>query len=200
LKLNVNHKNKNDDAEIIKEYIKNKNSNISRSNNAARMLVEKYRKFVFSIALRYTNSYDDAEDISQDVFIKVFDNLGKFEFKSSLKTWLYRITVNTCLNAKAKKSINNTLQKDNEIELDNVLVGNSNNPEKEYENKEFLERFEKALSKLPERQREVFAMRYFDDMKYEEISEILGLTVGGLKANYYHAVKKLTEMKVDGCL
>ena len=175
------------DAELIKEFIKNK------SNNTARILVEKYRKFVFSIAFRYTNCADDAEDIAQDVFIKVFDNLEKFEFKSSLKTWLYRITVNTCLNAKAKKSINNTLQRDNEIELDNI-GGNSNNPEKEYLKKEFQEKFEKALQQLPKRQREVFSMRYFDDMKYEEISEILGLTVGGLKANYYHAVKKLVEI------
>ena len=175
------------DEKLINEYVKKK------CNNAARIIVEKYRKFVYSTALRYTNSHDDAEDIAQDIFIKVFDNLNNFEGKSKFQTWLYRITVNTCLNAKAKKSINNTLQRDNEIELDNVWT-NNNNPEKEYENKEFIERFENALKQLPERQREVFAMRYFDDMKYEEIAEILELTVGGLKANYYHAVKKLIQI------
>ena len=178
------------DAELIKEYTKKK------SNEAARILVEKYRKFVFAITLRYTNSYDDAEDLTQETFIKVFTNLHNFEFKSSLQTWLYRIAVNTCLNAKAKRTINNTHQKDTATELENILV-NTNNPEKEYEYNEFLERFEKALHQLPVRQREVFSLRYFEEMKYEEISELLGLTVGGLKANYYHAVKKLVELLKD---
>ena len=178
------------DAELIKEYTKKK------CNEAARIIVKKYHKFVFAVALRYTNSYDDAEDLTQETFIKAFDNLHNFEFKSSLKTWLYRITVNTCLNTKAKRTMNNMYQKDTNAELENILV-NTNNPEKEYEYNEFLERFEKALHRLPIRQREVFSLRYFEEMKYEEISELLGLTVGGLKANYYHAVKKLIELLKD---
>jgi RNA polymerase sigma-70 factor (ECF subfamily) len=175
------------DFELINDYLDNK------SNDAARILVEKYRKIVFATALRYTRSYDDAEDLSQEVFIKAFSNLHTFNFNSSLQTWLYRITVNTYLNQKAKRNIDNTRQRDNAVELESVLV-DTINPEQEYEYNELLSRFENALQQLPERQREVFCLRYYDEMKYEEMSELLGTTVGGLKANYYHAVKKLTEI------
>jgi RNA polymerase sigma-70 factor (ECF subfamily) len=175
------------DFELINDYLADK------SNDAARILVEKYRKIVFATALRYTHSYDDAEDLSQEVFIKAFTNLHTFNFNSSLQTWLYRITVNTFLNQKAKSNIDNTRQRDNAVELESVLV-DTINPEQEYEYKELLNKFEDALQQLPERQREVFCLRYYDEMKYEEISELLGTTVGGLKANYYYAVKKLTEI------
>lgn len=173
------------DKELIKEYVDTK------SNEAAYILVEKYRRFVFSVALRYTNSYDDAEDLAQETFIKAFENLHKFEFKSSLQTWLYRIAVNTFLNSKKKRSVSTILQKEQTLQLDDIYV-NNDNPEKELEYKQLLEEFEKALNSLPEKQREVFALRYFDEMKYEEIAELLGLTVGGLKANYFHALKKMT--------
>ncbi|MDR0927107.1 MAG: sigma-70 family RNA polymerase sigma factor [Ignavibacteria bacterium] len=175
------------DAELINEYV------TTKSNAAAKILVEKYRNFVFSVALRYTHSYDDADDLAQEVFIKAFSNLHTFEFKSSLQTWLYRITVNTYLNSKSKRNINNTRQRDSAADLEQVLVENDN-PESQYEYSELLDRFNDALQKLPERQREVFSLRYFDEMKYEEISQLLGLTVGGLKANYFHAIKKLAEM------
>ena len=177
------------DKELIKEYINTK------SNEAAYILVEKYRRFVFSAALRYTKSYDDAEDLSQEVFMKAFENLHKFEFKSSLQTWLYRITVNTFLNSNKKRNVSNSFQREQTQELDNIYI-NDDNPEKELEYNQLVEGFEEALMSLPKRQREVFALRCFEDMKYEEISELLGLTVGGLKANYFHAIKKLsTKLK-----
>lgn len=175
------------DSELIEDYIKNK------SNEAARIIVERYKNFVFATALRYTKSYDDADDLSQEVFVKAFLNLHQFNFKSSLQTWLYRITVNTFLNTKSKRNINNTHTKDENIDLSETLV-HENNPEKEFEYTELQQMFEKALYQLPEKQREVFSLRYFDEMKYEEISELLGVTVGGLKANYYHAIKKLTQI------
>jgi RNA polymerase sigma-70 factor (ECF subfamily) len=175
------------DKELIEEYINTK------SNEAARLLVEKYRQYAFRVAKRYTNDdLDAAEDLAQEAFIKVFINLHTFEFKSSFQTWLYRIIKNTYMNTANKQNIENNMQKTT-IEDYIELIGSNENPEAELEYKEFLNKFENALQMLPERQREVFCLRYYDEMKYDEISEILGLDVGGLKASYYHAMKKLTK-------
>ncbi len=174
------------DSELIIEFVKKKNQ------RAARALVEKYKTFVFSIALRYTNNYDDADDVSQEAFIKAFDGLHNFRNESSLKTWLYRITVNTFLSNKKKRNIHNIFQKQDISILENFELKQTN-PEQELEFNELNQFFLKTIDTLPEKQREVFCLRYFDEMKYEEISELLGLTVGGLKANYFHAIKKITK-------
>ncbi len=176
------------DLDLIQEYISTK------SDKLAYQIVDKYRKFVFSIALRYSGSYDDADDIAQEAFIKIFENISKFQGRSSFKTWIYRITVNTFLASKKKRSISNTLQQVEIDDIENMVKANSSTPQEELEFKELNERFIKALNSLPKQQREVFSLRYFDEMKYEEISQLLGLTVGGLKANYYHAIKKLTKL------
>ncbi len=175
------------DIELIQEYISTKNDKI------AYQIVDKYRKFVFAVAFRYSGSYDDADDISQETFIKVFENLHKFQGKSSLKTWIYKITVNTFLAGKKKRRITSAL---NQLEANDIenIEANSSTPDEELEFKELNEKFLKALNSLPKKQREVFSLRYFDEMKYEDISDLLGLTVGGLKANYFHAIKKLTKL------
>lgn len=165
------------------------------------MLVEKYRKFVYGRAFHYTKSDVDADDLAQEVFIKMFEHLHTFKFESSLQTWLYTIVKNTFLNMKSKRNIENVYRKleniDSENEsnpeyLDNFAVDNID-PEKHLEYEEFKEKFEKALNELPDRQREVFCLRYFDEMKYEDMSKLLNLTEGGLKANYSIAIKKLAK-------
>ena len=175
------------DKELIEDYINTK------SNEAARLLVEKHRLYVFNVAKRFTNNdLDEAEDLAQETFIKAFSSLNSFEFKSSFQTWLYRIIKNTFLNSINKRTIETCMQKTT-IENYVETIGNNENPETEFEYKELLNRFDNALQSLPERQREVFCLRYYDGMKYEEIAETLGLDVGGLKASYYHAMKKLTK-------
>ncbi len=175
------------DSELIQEYILNK------SEKAAFEIVNRYKNFVFATALRYSGSYDDADDISQEVFMRVFSNLHKFQEKSALRTWLYRITINTYLNSHNKRNINNVLMRDNNINLDDYR-NNLTTPDQDLEYKEINEHFMRALLTLPKRQREVFALRFFDKMKYDEMSELLGLTVGGLKANYYHAIRKIIKL------
>ena len=175
------------DKELIEQYIE------TGSNEAARLLVEKHRQYVFRVALRYCNNdFDAADDLSQESFIKAFASLHTFEFKSNFKTWIYRIIKNIYLNTKNKRSIENTMKK-NTIEDYIETINENENHATILEYKELLERFENALQKLPERQREVFCLRYYDEMKYEEISVMLGVDIGGLKASYYHAIKKLTK-------
>lgn len=174
------------DSALVKEYIE------TGSHRAANEIIRTYRKFVFATALRYVEDYDDADDVAQDVFIRVFDGLSKFEGKSSMKTWLYKITVNISLNYIRKRKILRlfsfgSTESESSYASDDIL------PDKSLENSEFERDFLKILSELPVKQRETFALRYFDELTYEEMSKILGTSVGGLKANYHQAVKKITN-------
>lgn len=174
------------DKDIIYEYCEKGNQ------HAATHFVRKYKNFVYSTALRYVTNHFDADDISQEVFIKALKGLKKFRGDSSLQSWLYRITVNLSLNYKKKKSVLSFLSQDDDerfYEIESKLL----TPEQEIEGKELEQEFLEALNKLPEKQRETFALRYFDELPYEEISKLLGTSIGGLKANYYQAVKKLAS-------
>ncbi len=175
----------NTDADIIKDYCENS------SDRAATAFVRKYQNFVYSTAYRYLQSHDDADDAAQEAFIRALDNLHKFKAESGVKTWLYRITVNVCLNQQRKKKVRSIFKifddKDpRDVPLEKHL------PDRDIQIKEFEEQFLDALSELPKKQRETFALRYFDEMSYEEISNLLGTSIGGLKANYHQAVKKLS--------
>jgi RNA polymerase sigma-70 factor (ECF subfamily) len=176
------------DLDIIKEYTEN------RSNSAATAFVRKYQNFVFSTALRNLQSYEDADDASQEVFIRALNNLHKFRAQSSVKTWLYRITVNICANMRRKKKIVNYLRFDFSETDSFDIPEESDSPLEIVEKKENELALLSAMKKLPEKQRETFSLRYFDNLSYDEISKLLGTSVGGLKANYYHAVRKITEI------
>ncbi len=179
-----------EDRDIITQFAEGK------TDIAATAFVRKYQKFVYSIAYRYLRDYDDAEDVAQEVFIKAIKYLPKFRGDSSLQTWIYRITVNIAISALRKRKIRNKFNifGKNDDNLPEYSLADSNSkPDTIMEGKEVKELFHKALAQLPEKQRETFALRYFDDMTYEEISKLLGTSVGGLKANFYHAVKKLSK-------
>ena len=167
-----------------------------QTETAARDFVRKYQKFVYATAYRYLQDFDDAEDAAQEAFIKAIRYLPKFRGDGSLQTWLYRIVVNVSISMLRKRKIRNMF----DIIGKNIngskgidIQDPNNNPQILLEGKETNEAFLRALDLLPEKQRETFALRYFEDMSYEEISNILGTSVGGLKANFYHAVKKLAK-------
>jgi len=176
----------NTDQDIINEYCS------GDSNRAATLFVRKHQKFVYSIALRYLRSHDDADDATQEVFIRALKNLKSFRGESSIQTWLYRITINICSNLVRKRKFISLFSREDgsEIELESDTIS----PQQHFENKDFEKHFERMLRQLPEKQRETFALRYFDELSYEEISKMLGTSVGGLKANYFQAVQKLTKL------
>ena len=131
--------------------------------------------------------HDDTDDLLQDVFVKAWKNIDKFREKSQLYTWLYRIATNECITFLNKKRRRFFIPiGDVEHELGNIL---DNSPH--IDGEEIQIRLQKALLLLPDKQRLVFNMKYFDEMKYEEIAEITGTSVGSLKASYHHAVKKI---------
>jgi RNA polymerase sigma-70 factor (ECF subfamily) len=133
--------------------------------------------------------HDDADDILQNVFIKAYHGLDKFRGESKILTWLYRIATNesiSFLNSKKKRflipiaDVENQLSKN--LEADNYFSGDH-----------IQMKLQQAILTLPEKQRLVFNMKYFEEMKYEDMSEILGTSVGALKASYHHAVKKIED-------
>lgn len=133
--------------------------------------------------------HDDADDLVQDVFIKVWNNIHKFREDSSLYTWIYRIATNECLNFLKKKRNKFFLPiHDVANELSGKLDQGAH-----ISGEEIQVKLQKALLKLPDKQRIVFNMKYFDEMKFNEIAEITNTSVGALKASYHLAVKKIEK-------
>ncbi|NDI99244.1 sigma-70 family RNA polymerase sigma factor [Flavobacterium sp. LaA7.5] len=163
--------------------------NPATQNAAFRQLMAQYGRPLYSHIRNIVIDHDDTDDVLQNTFIKVFKNLPNFKGESKLFSWMYRIATNeaiTFINQRAKKSgITNeevrqkavqNLQADTYFEGDALQI-----------------QLQQAVATLPEKQQLVFKMKYFEDLKYEEISEIVGTSVGALKASYHHAVKKIEE-------
>lgn len=154
-----------------------------------RILVSTYSELLYTKIRRIVLTHENANDVLQNTFLKVWLNIHKFEERSKLSTWLYRIAVNESLSFLERNKDQFIIDIDNpDLGIENLLSSDS------YFNGDELDiQFQKAIQLLPEKQRLVFLMKYYDDMKYSEISEILGTSVGGLKASYHHAVSKIEE-------
>lgn len=134
-------------------------------------------------------SHDDANDLLQNTFLKAWSNIENFRGEAKLSTWLYKIAVNESITF-----INKEKQRQNiSLDDDDSFLVNSLESDEWFDGDELKIELQKAINKLPEKQRMIFNMRYFDDMKYEDISEILGTSVGALKASFHHAVKKIEK-------
>ncbi len=177
---------KNLEDQIILEWISKPES----LEKGFRALVEKYQQKLYWHIRRMVLVHEDADDVMQNTFIKVYRSIGQFEGKSSLFTWLYRIATNESLTflEKNKKYGSDTLEEDGEhpmlqkLEADPFFEGN-----------EIQLRLQEALLRLPEKQKQVFLLRYHDEMSYKDMSEVLQTSEGALKASYHHAVKKIEE-------
>lgn len=134
-------------------------------------------------------SHDDADDLLQNTFLKAWTNIAYFRAEARLSTWLYRIAVNETLTFLARQRQQNNIPLDGE---DSFLVERLESDEW-FDGDEIQRLLQEAVLRLPEKQRLIFNMHYFDEMKYEDISRILGTSVGALKASYHHAVKKIEE-------
>ncbi|MET1057047.1 MAG: sigma-70 family RNA polymerase sigma factor [Pedobacter sp.] len=171
-----------EDDEILEKF-----SNEKTSNEAFNLLISKYQEKIYWHVRRLVIDHDDADDLVQEVFIKVWKSLAKFRNDSKLYTWIYRIATNesiTFLNK--KKQRNQTPLDEVSEELSESLVASS------YFNGDKIQmKLQQALLSLPEKQRLIFNMKYYDDLKYDEISAILGTSVGALKASFHIAVKKI---------
>jgi len=157
-------------------------------------LMRRYQQRVYWTARRIVGGHDEADDVAQETFVKAYLALGDFRGDSSFFTWLYRIAVNLSLNVVRKQQVMSYLR---ESPVISSLLPAKENPHSDLEFKDLESRLQKAIATLPEKQKVVFIMRYYDEMSYEEISEVLKTSVGGLKANYFHALKKVQEFLKD---
>ena len=171
-----------EEKEFIKELL-----NPKTQNQAFKKLLKEYQKPLYNHIRTIVLNHDDTDDVLQNTFVKVFQYLNKFKGESKLFSWIYRIATNealTFLNQKAKINgvTSETLQNKT---IDNLKA------DVYFDGNEIQIKLQKAIASLPEKQQLVFKMKYFEELKYEEISEILGTSVGALKASYHHAVKKI---------
>jgi RNA polymerase sigma factor (sigma-70 family) len=171
-----------EEKEFIQELLNPKTQNL-----AFEKLLKEFQRPLYNHIRAIVLNHDDTDDVLQNTFVKVFRNLDKFKGESKLFSWIYRIATNealTFLNQKAKKSgiSSETLQNKT---IDNLKA------DVYFDGNEIQIKLQKAIAQLPEKQQLVFKMKYFEELKYEEISEILGTSVGALKASYHHAVKKI---------
>ena len=152
-------------------------------------IVKKYQEKLYWLIRRLVIHHEDANDIIQNVFIKVWKSLDNFREDSELYTWLYRIATNESLNflEKQKKTMSISIQ-DYEIYFTNKLK-----TEQSYDITKIEWKLQLAILKLPEKQKVVFILRYYDEMPYEKMSQILQTSTGALKASYHHAVKKIED-------
>ena len=154
-----------------------------------RLLMEKFQSPMYWHIRRMVVSHEDAEDVLQETFIKVFRHLDDFRAESSLSTWIYRIATNECLRFLNRKKEETVSTEEMQAELMNKLMASEY---VDYDNAMEV-KFQQAILTLPEKQRLVFNLRYYDDLKYEEISRITDTKVETLKANYYFAKEKIKE-------
>ena len=170
------------DKELIELFRENR-------NDAFNLIVRKYQERLYWHIRKMVISHDDADDVLQNTFIKAYQGLEKFREDASLFTWLYRIATNESLTF-LKKEKNRFFQPLGEYQqhLESTLVS-----EPHFDGDELQLKLQKAIIRLPEKQKLVFNMKYFDEMKYEDMSAILGTSVGALKASYHHAMKKIKQ-------
>jgi RNA polymerase sigma-70 factor (ECF subfamily) len=171
----------------VQEYISNQNL-----DQAFRLVLSSFQEQVYWQCRRMLISHENADDVCQNTFIKVWKNLGKFRFESKLSSWVFRICHNECINwlNKEKRNLSET--------LDESLIKKTGDDGFGFSGNDIELKLQRAILSLPDKQRAVFNYRYFEEKPFKEISEIMETSEGGLKANYHHAVKKIEAfLKLD---
>ena len=154
-------------------------------------LVREYQEPLYWQIRRMVISHDDTDDILQNTFVKAWNAIDSFRGESRLQTWLFRIAINESLNFLTKKK--QTLSLDQtEGSVADLLASDSY-----FDGDEVQKQFQTVINSLPEKQRLVFNLKYFDEMKYEDMSSLLGTSIGALKASYHHAVRKISAFFQD---
>ncbi len=150
-------------------------------------LIRKYQERLYWHIRRMVVEHEDTNDILQNVFIKVWRNLGEFRQESNLYTWLYRIATNETLTwlDQKKRHSSVSLSGDENIFAEKLVA------QKDFDPNQIEWKLQLAIQSLPEKQKIVFNLRYYDEMPYDQMAELLGTSAGALKASYHHAVKKV---------
>ena len=174
---------------ILQEQIDERILRLMHSNNAEeglRLLMDTYQERLYGHIRGLVQLHQDADDVLQNTFIKVYKGIGRFKGESKLYTWLYRIATNESLTMLQQRRRKNLDPLDERTMHDGLYVM-GNVPDAEH----IQLSLKAAIGSLPPKQRAVFQLRYYDEMSYDDLAEITGTSVGALKASYHHAVKKI---------
>lgn len=172
------------DSELLFQF-----RNLETRERAYTSIIKKYQEKLYWHIRRIVVDHDDTNDVLQNVFIRVWNGLENFREDSQLYTWLYRIATNECLTFLEKE------KKRAAVSLSDVESGLSEKvkADKDFDANKLEWKLQMAIQQLPEKQRVVFTLRYYDEMPYEEMSRVLETSEGALKASYHHAVKKIED-------
>jgi len=174
------------EEDILKQLQSN---NIELQKRAFEQVVSYYSEKLYYQIRKMVVSHDDANDLLQNTFLKAWTNIGFFRGEARLSTWLYKIAFNESMTFLNKQRAQNNMSID---EVDSYLIDRLEGDE--YFDGDALQlKLQKAILSLPDKQRSVFNLRYYDEMPYEQMSEVTGTSVGALKASYHHAVKKIED-------
>lgn len=180
------------EAQLIAEL-----KNEATRERAFRILVREYSPRMYSHIARMVHNHDDADDVLQNALIKVWNNIDSFRGESALSTWLYRIAFNEASNflthTKTALSIDTPATGNADNDGEAITLASRLMADDYFDGDETEALLVQAVAELPAKQQAVFNMKYYDDMKYEEMSTILDTSIGALKASYHHAVKKITS-------
>jgi RNA polymerase sigma-70 factor (ECF subfamily) len=171
------------DAELVGRFR-------SGDEQAFNELVRRHQERVYWLARRIVGSHEEADDIVQDVLVRMYGGLKDFRGEASIATWLYRIAMNLSLNALRRKRLRGFLRLD---ELSAEPASDGAASDDAVMKGEYEDALQRAVDALPEKQKAVFILRYFEELSYAEIAGILRRSEGGLKANYFHAVRKIEQ-------
>jgi RNA polymerase sigma factor (sigma-70 family) len=160
---------------------------VQTREKAFRELISLYKERLYWHIRKIVISHDDADDVLQNTFIKIYKNIGKFNQESKLYSWMYRIATNEAL------TFINIRARERKVDISEMheQLASSLESDVYFSGDEIQQILQKAIATLPQKQRLVFNMKYFDEIKYHEMSEILETSIGALKASYFHAVKKI---------
>lgn len=163
-------------------------SNAATHERGFRVLMQTYQEPLYRHVRRLVYDHDDANDVIQNTFVKVFRNIERFEGKSKLFTWLYRIATNEAITFLNNRNRKETMTID---DPNNAHLANQLRADTFFDGDEIQLKLVQAIATLPDKQRAVFNLRYYEEMPYEEMSAVLETSVGALKASYHHAAKKI---------
>jgi RNA polymerase sigma-70 factor (ECF subfamily) len=172
-----------DDAALVAE-------SVNGNRQAFDVIVERHRSIVYQVCYRFVNNHEDASDLAQDAFVRAWKGLKNFKGEAALPTWLYRIAVNVCLNRVAMKTPAFEPIDSTEHFEDARIEGAPHAMIRE----ERAVAVRKAIARLPDRQRATLILRTYHDMSHQQIADVLGSSVGAVKANFFHALKNLKKI------
>jgi len=154
-------------------------------------LVVRYQRDIYRLCYRYVNNHEDANDLTQEVFLRAWRAIGRFRGRSAFSTWLYRIGVNACLNFRAAR-------RPPAQELPETLADPGMGAAQRVEKKQQARRVREAVARLPEKQRATLILKIYHELTHQEVAQILGSTVGTVKANLFHALGNLRKLVAAG--